>query len=1469
MSRPNPYKLFDYYTEEDADVFFGREAEISAVVGDILANKLLVLFAPSGSGKTSLLNAGIAPALRDLGTVDENDPGIHMVTIRLSADITPEESALRALRNALPVKPSPGQSLHNFLEATCSIRKPQDKATPDTLPTPPLGIVLVFDQFEELFISLFKDHPDVRAEFADKLAKIIYDENLRAYVVLSLRSDHFHHLSEFRSVIPSIFQNNTNLELRPFERAAALRVIEGPAQRKESGFSWEPGLPERIVHDLEKLSGERDRVFPLHLQIVCYDLFERLDQGKGLITTAHYKQATEALGQTGKTPAAAMIHNRIIGPLEGIGGRARRRQLYRMLRELMTAQGAKFPRTFTELRRVIPKKYLLPLLEQLEKKSLLRHMTAAAGETYYELRHDYLARTIAPWLDAQEAKFRTGDLQRRIALVTVLVLLAVAVYKLGRDWFTYTASFGPDSKRPSELLLNRKDTIGRFTPSWWKREISSGYAKKQLLAANLPRHSFTVSKALWNWKDIEDQLNERERWALQLATRLDGKGSSEAILFETIRYPDIEFFMIADQSIMDHVLSGLKDGDPTAQLSSIEALGRLGGKLPQPRIDPVVGALVAELQNSPNADVKSSIISELGRLGMNLPGDRVATVIDPLLTKLEDPDAKIKGAAISVLPNLAGKLKEEHLAPAVDALFNALKGADSAIADSAITALSTLGEELPQERMRVFVDALLRGLRASDSRVKVVAITLLGSLGGRFAPGDRTKDAVEDLRFLLDHSDPGVAQAAIEALGNLGGQLSPEQVGPVGPVVAALLSAFNGRLEASVRGAAGEALGRLGAKLEADQIAPVVGALFTGLRDPDPQVRSLVGSALGQLGKELPHERMNAFVDMLLRASKDPNSEIKRSSVGALGRVGKNLPPELDAAVIKALISALKDPDANIKRSAASALARLGNELTQDRIGPFVKALLPLVKDPDSEIKDSAVSALGEWGDKLPPEQTDAVVTSLVSALDDPDTAIKNTAVSALGKLAAKLPENRTAPIVDALLGACMNPEFGIRTSAALALGNLAARLPENRIPPIVQALLKGVKDATNKSTAGEALDLFCEKVPTERMRGVVEPLLLALKDPDSGVQSFTLSALGRCAANLSPEQVPAVLEGLFKALKAEDSSVQSAAFFIVGDFKDKLPPERVPDVVDTLLAGVNSANRTVKRSAISGLRGLAEKLGDRVGATVKALFNALMDPDAGVHVLAENALEDFRKKLPQAQIASFVDALLSASRESDLAVKNSAFAILGRLGEKVPPDQMPTVVDALLNAVPDSNIRVKITAISTLAQLGKKIPQDRTSVVVEALLGTLRAPKSPMQVKDSAVEALGIVASRTISKGGPSVFLDLDLEADEGGGKSAEAIRSLASAEWALSDRDLVNCLQSDDSRWRSFAIHVLGGRQPPPEIRERIIAFRHDPKGRPWVKMAALRCLVEIEREKLALQAEQERTEPEATAAESPEAP
>ena len=62
-----PYKLFDYYDLEDRGLFFGREEEVARTVGEVLSRRLLVLFAPSGSGKRSLINAGVRPKLEERG----------------------------------------------------------------------------------------------------------------------------------------------------------------------------------------------------------------------------------------------------------------------------------------------------------------------------------------------------------------------------------------------------------------------------------------------------------------------------------------------------------------------------------------------------------------------------------------------------------------------------------------------------------------------------------------------------------------------------------------------------------------------------------------------------------------------------------------------------------------------------------------------------------------------------------------------------------------------------------------------------------------------------------------------------------------------------------------------------------------------------------------------------------------------------------------------------------------------------------------------------------------------------------------------------------------------------------------------------------------------------------------------------------------------------------------------------------
>jgi len=161
----SPYKLLDYYRFEDADLFFGREEETRKMVGEILSSRLLVLFSPSGSGKTSLINAGVRPQLEEMG----------YRTIYTRMEDEPIPSVCKAVAESLDLPDcQEEEELYEFLKkAAPAAGKP---------------LVIFLDQFEEFFI-VFRDQPKLRQEFVQQVARIKYDDRLPVFLVLSLRED--------------------------------------------------------------------------------------------------------------------------------------------------------------------------------------------------------------------------------------------------------------------------------------------------------------------------------------------------------------------------------------------------------------------------------------------------------------------------------------------------------------------------------------------------------------------------------------------------------------------------------------------------------------------------------------------------------------------------------------------------------------------------------------------------------------------------------------------------------------------------------------------------------------------------------------------------------------------------------------------------------------------------------------------------------------------------------------------------------------------------------------------------------------------------------------------------------------------------------------------------------------------------------------------------------------------------------
>ncbi|MGH8558567.1 MAG: ATP-binding protein, partial [Methylococcales bacterium] len=240
----NPFKYLDYYTCEDADLFYGREAQVQRMVGEILSSRLLVLFSPSGSGKTSLINAGIRPELEAQG----------FKTLYTRFNKQPVEAVIETVDSLLSKQP--GEALANDMYSHLKLAA-KNIAKP---------LVLFLDQFEEFFI-IYRDTPEIRKDFIGQLAKIKYDDALPVFIVLSLREDYFANMHEFREAIPSIFQNNANVRLESFTREEAWRAITKPIQAV--GATIEDGLANRIIEDLDNA---KSGIQPIELQIVCASL---------------------------------------------------------------------------------------------------------------------------------------------------------------------------------------------------------------------------------------------------------------------------------------------------------------------------------------------------------------------------------------------------------------------------------------------------------------------------------------------------------------------------------------------------------------------------------------------------------------------------------------------------------------------------------------------------------------------------------------------------------------------------------------------------------------------------------------------------------------------------------------------------------------------------------------------------------------------------------------------------------------------------------------------------------------------------------------------------------------------------------------------------------------------------------------------------------------------------------------------
>ena len=266
---PCPYRGLFHFGPGDAEYFFGRKSFIKTLFQATQTRNFIPLLGASGSGKSSVVFAGLVPKLQQEGHWQfthfrpGSDP-FHALALALVPLYTTNLNETERLAQA--------RQLANYLrDGDISLA---DVVAQIQQNYPSERVLVIADQFEELY-TLCPDET-IRRNFLDKLTTFPF-ERVGMVLVLTMRADFLGNALSYRPFADVL--QNTDLKLGPMNREELTEVIEKPAQKL--GVTFEAGLVERILDDVESEPGN----LPL-LEFALTELWQRR-QGQQLTHLAY------------------------------------------------------------------------------------------------------------------------------------------------------------------------------------------------------------------------------------------------------------------------------------------------------------------------------------------------------------------------------------------------------------------------------------------------------------------------------------------------------------------------------------------------------------------------------------------------------------------------------------------------------------------------------------------------------------------------------------------------------------------------------------------------------------------------------------------------------------------------------------------------------------------------------------------------------------------------------------------------------------------------------------------------------------------------------------------------------------------------------------------------------------------------------------------------------------------------------
>ena len=393
----NPYVGLRPFESDESILFFGRNEQTLELLQRLHKYNFVAVVGSSGCGKSSLLRAGLLPALKAGFLVDDSDEW-------LVAIMKPGHSPLYNLAKSILELTKPGCSINDIINlkqqvleggADVLLQLIQPIINKDQ------NVFLLVDQFEELFRFSMEQNDsnkkDEAIDFVNIMLELAQQKEVPIYVVMTMRSDFIGDCAKFYG-LPEAMNKSQYLVPR-LNRMQMKTVIEGPARLY--GGKLNPSLTSLLLNETGKVKDE----LPLlqHALMRMWDFEIKEDKSGeinfkdfesiGGIEKALSNHADEAL--KGMSESDLNITKEMFQALTAIDENGRKIRRPALLSQLKELTGA------TE-------EILLNIIQKFIEDSrcfLIKNDTGETGEKIIDISHESLIRqwkTLSDWVDEED-----------------------------------------------------------------------------------------------------------------------------------------------------------------------------------------------------------------------------------------------------------------------------------------------------------------------------------------------------------------------------------------------------------------------------------------------------------------------------------------------------------------------------------------------------------------------------------------------------------------------------------------------------------------------------------------------------------------------------------------------------------------------------------------------------------------------------------------------------------------------------------------------------------------------------------------------------------------------------------------------------------------------------------------------------------------------------------------------------------